>query len=56
MPNNNRQLDGHLARLQSELARALGANPIKADLVEHLVREVADAERLHAVPDFETTA
>jgi hypothetical protein len=45
MPNNTQQLEGYRARLQSELARALGATPIRADLVERLVREVRETQQ-----------
>ena len=48
------QPEGYRARLQSELASALGEDPIKADLVERLVLEVAEAEH-QAAPNFETT-
>jgi hypothetical protein len=54
MPINTHQLEGYRARLQKELARALGTAPIRAELVERLVHELSEVERRLA-PEFEPT-
>jgi hypothetical protein len=45
MPNNAHQLEGYRARLQSELARALAAKPVRTALVARLVREVREVQQ-----------
>lgn len=45
MPTPLHQLEGYRLRLERELARALGARRISAELIERLVREVAAIDR-----------